>query len=380
MPKTRLHPLAAGLRAMRWPLTLASVLAPGLAAANPAGGQVVAGQATIHTPNAGTLVINQSSHAAAINWQQFSVGSNEYVVFNQPSASAAVLNRVVGGMPSEILGNITANGRVFLVNPNGIAFGKGAQVDVGGLVASTMDIGNDDFLKGRYVFAGAQGGGGKVSNAGVITARDGGFVVLAGEQVSNSGLIQARLGDVALGAGSAMTLDIGGDGLVNFVVDRAVVSDAAGVENLGEITANGGVVVMAANVARSLIGHAVNNSGRVSAQSIEEHDGAIYLTATGGDIAQTGTLDASGSGEADGGTIRVIGDRNILLGDEARILARGADGGEVRLIAGHKLDTAAGSLVDVRSHAGGSAASSNCRATRVSVPRATCASARAARC
>ncbi len=337
---------------MRWPLTLASVLAPGLAAANPAGGQVVAGQATINTPNAGTLVINQSSHSAAINWQQFSVGSNEYVVFNQPSASATVLNRVVGGMPSEILGNITANGRVFLVNPNGIAFGKGAQVDVGGLVASTMDIGNDDFLKGRYVFAG--NGGGKVSNAGVITARDGGFVVLAGEQVSNSGLIQARLGDVALGAGSAMTLDIGGDGLVNFVVDRAAVSEAAGVENLGEITANGGVVVMAANVARSLIGHAVNNSGRVSAQSIEEHDGAIYLTATGGDIVQTGTLDASGSVEADGGTIRVIGDRDILLGDDARILARGADGGEVRLIAGHKLDTAAGSQIDVRTHAGGS--------------------------
>ena len=153
---------------MRWPLTLASVLAPGLSAANPAGGQVVAGQATINAPNAGTLVINQSSHSAAINWQQFSVGSNEYVVFNQPSASSTVLNRVVGGMPSEILGNISANGRVFLVNPNGIAFGRGAQVDVGGLVASTMDIGNDDFLKGRYVFAGAPGGGGKVSNAGGI--------------------------------------------------------------------------------------------------------------------------------------------------------------------------------------------------------------------
>ena len=338
---------------MRWPLTLASVLAPGLSAANPAGGQVVAGQATINAPNAGTLVINQSSHSAAINWQQFSVGSNEYVVFNQPSASSTVLNRVVGGMPSEILGNISANGRVFLVNPNGIAFGKGAQVDVGGLVASTMDIGNDDFLKGRYVFAGAPGGGGKVSNAGVITARDGGFVVLAGTEVSNSGLIQARLGDVALGSGSAMTLDIGGDGLVNFVVDRAAVSDAAGIENLGEITANGGVVVMAANVARSLIGNAVNNAGRVSAQSIEEHDGAIYLTATGGHIAQTGTLDASGNDGADGGFVAVRGDRDILLGEQAQILARGADGGEVRLIAGQRLDTAEGSLVDVRGSAGG---------------------------
>src|SRR5579859_6593334 len=122
---------------------------PILALANPTGGQVVAGQANIATKNSNSLLITQASQSAIINWQQFNIGSGQYVQFLQPSSSSVVLNRVVGGNASSILGNLSANGQVFLVNPNGIFFGKGASLDVQGIVASTLDIANGDFMSGK---------------------------------------------------------------------------------------------------------------------------------------------------------------------------------------------------------------------------------------
>jgi len=327
MHMLRHHPLAAALRALRWPLAAAAgALAPGLVLANPSGGQVAAGQATIGNTAANTLTINQASHSAVINWQQFSVDGGEFVVFNQPNASATVLNRVVGGLPSEVLGNLSANGRVFLVNPNGVMFGQGARVDVGGLVASTMNIADSDFMDGRYVFTGAPAGS-RVSNAGQIVARDGGFVVLAGEQVSNSGLVQARLGKVALGSGSAMTLGLDEAGLVSFSVDAGSVSSAAGIDNAGDIAADGGSVILAARAARALIGGAVNNSGTLSARSISEHEGSVYLSAEGGDIRHEGLIDASGTGGSAGGEVRLVASNELITTDASRIDARGAGGG-----------------------------------------------------
>jgi len=132
----------------------ASLLLPGLALAGPTGGVVVGGQATIGNPSPTSTVIHQGSNSAIINWQQFNIGGNEYVQFVQPSSSSVVLNRVIGGSPSAIFGSLSANGRVFLINPNGVLFAPGAQLDVGGLVASTMNIKDSDFLAGHYVFAG----------------------------------------------------------------------------------------------------------------------------------------------------------------------------------------------------------------------------------
>ena len=121
--------------------------------AAPAGGVVSAGSASI-TGGPGTTTINQASQNAAINWQSFSIGQTEAVRFVQPNSSSVALNRVLGSDPSNILGSLSANGKVFLVNPNGILFGKGAQVNVGGLVASTLNITDSDFMAGRYRFAG----------------------------------------------------------------------------------------------------------------------------------------------------------------------------------------------------------------------------------
>jgi filamentous hemagglutinin family protein len=231
-------------------LGLGALVAPGLALAAPQGGQVVGGVAAISSPDHVTTLIQQSSQSAVIQWQDFSVGGDEYVIFQQPNASAAILNRVIGGNPSAILGQLQSNGRVFLVNPSGVMFGSEAVVDVGSLVASTLDIAVKDFQEGRYVFSGP--GEGTISNAGAIRVADGGFAVLGSAgAVENSGVIAARLGDVVLASGSHMTLDVGGNGLVSFAVDQASLSEHARVANLGDISAAGGTVLMTAQTARA---------------------------------------------------------------------------------------------------------------------------------
>lgn len=349
-PRLSLTPIARALRQRGAWLGAASLAVPSLAMAGPSGGQVVGGHAEINAPNGTTTTIDQSTHSAVINWQTFSIGGEEYVVFNQPSSSSVALNRVLGGAPSEIFGHLLANGRVFLVNPSGVLFAPGAHLDVGGLVATTMNISDEDFMAGRYVFT--EGGDGEVVNAGSIHAGDNGFVVLAGDHVRNAGLIQARLGEVVLASGSAMTLDLSGDGLVGFSVDAATVSELAGVENLGRITADGGSVLMSAAVARGLLGTVVNNEGLVRAQSIEEGaDGSILLSASGGNISQSGTLDASAAGSGNAGSIHLLTDGDIELAAGSRTVARGGTngtGGEIRTIADGDLYSAGTARVDVR--------------------------------
>ena len=131
----------------------------------PTGNQTVAGTATVTASSPSSMVINQGSQNAVINWQGFGIGSGESVVFKQPNAGAVALNRVLGSDPSQIYGSLTANGQVFLVNPNGILFGPTASVDVGGLVASTPGISNSDFMAGKRGF-GQGGTAGSIRNFG----------------------------------------------------------------------------------------------------------------------------------------------------------------------------------------------------------------------
>src|SRR5262249_40991329 len=142
----------------------------------PQGGQVTAGSAVITRTGAASMVVTQASDKAALSWTSFSIGSGHSVRFDQPSASSIALNRVTGGSRSEIFGSLSSNGQVFLVNPNGILFGRGAQVDVGGLVASTLNIAERDFLDGRYVFSDPSNRA-AVVNEGVLK---GGYVALVG--------------------------------------------------------------------------------------------------------------------------------------------------------------------------------------------------------
>ena len=265
----------------------------------PTGGTVSAGSASI-AGGVGTTTINQSSQNVAINWQGFNIGAGEAVRFVQPNSNSAALNRVLGPDPSSILGSLSANGKVFLVNPNGILFGRGAQVNVGGLVASTRGITDSDFMAGNYKFAGS--GGGTIVNQGSITA-DGGYVALLGASVNNEGVISARLGTVALAAGNAFTLDVAGDGLLNVMVNEGAVN--ALVQNGGMIRADGGQVLLTALSAGTLLQSAVNNTGVIQAQTIENHNGTIRLMGDmqSGTVNVGGTLDASAPNGGNGGFI-----------------------------------------------------------------------------
>ena len=315
-------------------------LSPLMALANPTGGQVVGGQASITAPNGNRMVIDQTSQNAVINWQQFSVGANQYVQFLQPNSSAVVLNRVIGNDPSRIFGNISANGQVFLVNPNGILFGKGAVLDAAGVVASTLDMRDSDFMQGNYMFAkGTNAPDAIVLNQGSLSAGRGGYVVLAGDYVENDGRIQAQTGRVYLAAGASATMTLDRNQLISYTVDSATLASLAGVVNAGDIVATGGAVFMTGDVANALTATAVNNQGYIGARSIQNRSGVIVLVGEGGETVNSGTLDASGNQvNVTGGTILVRSTEETHLLPTSVIDTEGdrANGGFVD-ISGHDL-------------------------------------------
>ncbi len=260
------HAIAFAVAAAFQPQLLAQTL--------PSGGQVAAGQATISQPAPGFMQVDQASHKAILNWESFSIGPGGQVNFLQQQGSSSVaLNRVLGNNPSQIFGSLTANGRVFLVNPSGILFGPGANVSVGGLVASTLSITDQDFLDGRYVFSNA-GGAGSVVNQGSINSFSG-YTALLAPQVTNEGFIFANMGNVALAAGERVSLDMVGDNLIRVSVDQAAL-DAA-IVNRGNIEAFGGNVLLAAHSANALLDTVLNTQGFVRAARMIEQGGEIVL-------------------------------------------------------------------------------------------------------
>lgn len=268
------------------------------------------------------MTIAQQTAQAIINWQNFGIGSGEAVHINQPNSQAILLNRVIGSNPSEIFGQLTANGQVILVNPNGVFFRPGSSVDVGGLTASTLNIANEDFLKGQLRFAGDSQN--PVINAGSITAQNG-YVNLLAKEVVNEGIIAAQTGSVNLAAGSGMSLDYNGDGKMTVAVTDGAYQSA--VTNKKLIQADGGLVVMTASGKDALMDSAVNNSGMIQANTLGEARGQISLT--GDNIATTGTISADGGSNGHGGTIKIIANHKTAV--DGQLSAQGGqlagDGG-----------------------------------------------------
>ena len=318
-------------------------LASGGAHANPTGGNVVGGAATINDRGNGTLDINQSSGKAIVNWKDFSIGANETVNFRQPGGKSVTLNRVVGNDPSAIFGKLNANGTVMLVNPNGVVFGKGARIDVGGLVATTANISDKDFLAGNYKFNQASTkANARIVNEGTITIKDSGLAALVAPSVSNSGVIQAKLGRVALAGANTVTVDFQGDGLLSFDATSTVgelPKDASGkpvsalVTNTGVIRADGGTVLMTARAVKGVIDNVVNTDGIISAQSVGTQNGKIVLS--GGDagtVKIAGTVDATGAGAGQqGGKVVVTGEHVDVARGAAIDVSGAAGGGEIAL-------------------------------------------------
>lgn len=313
------HTLGAGLG-------LGCSLCAPFSAAEPAGGVVVGGSGTIAGGN-GQQVITQTSDRLAIDWQQFSLAPGERTEFRQPSASSVALNRVVGGTRSEIHGQIVANGQVFLVNPSGVLFGSTAQVDVGGLVASTLDLSAADFMAGTATFADAGAGGdARIENHGRLQAAPGGYVALLAAEVVNHGSVRADRGTVALAAGEQVSLKFDDRSLVAVTVDRAALD--ALVDNRDVIRADGGTVLMTARARDALLDTVVNNEGIIEANTVGEHAGVIRLG--GGEtgvVESRGLLRASGdAADERGGRIEVTGQR-IALTHDAEVDASGQRGG-----------------------------------------------------
>src|SRR5579864_7709393 len=310
------------------------------------GFQVQSGGATLSTPSATKSIITQTTSKAIISWSAFGIPTGSTVQFIQPGSSSVALNRVTGGNISQIMGHLTANGQVWIINPAGVFFGAGAQVDVAGLMATTSDIQNGNFLSGNYQFGvGSQNPNASIVNEGTIRVASGGSAVLSGARVDNQGLIEAQLGTVVLAGAKTFAVDFQGDKLLSFQVTGAVdqrPTNADGspahalVTNSGTVAATGGTVLITARAAKNIIDNVINSSGIVEATSAKSVNGEIVLD--GGDtglVTVSGSLDASGKGAGEtGGTVKVLGDQ-VNLAAGANIDVSGDAGGGTALIGGN---------------------------------------------
>jgi filamentous hemagglutinin family protein len=325
----------------------------GSAYANPLDPTVISGQASFQQQGA-TLTVTNSPNAI-INWQAFSIGASETTRFVQQSSASSVLNRVTGIDPSIILGSLQSNGQVLLLNPNGMLFGQGARIDVAGLVASTLNLSNDDYLNGSLNFTGGALAG-SIKNEGAITTPGGGSVVLIAPDITNSGLITAPDGNVILAAGHSVRL---GDTTAPNVLVEISAPDTNAV-NLGQIVVGSGKVGIYAGI--------IQQKGIVSADAVSTNAaGKIVFKATkdvtldsgsrttangasGGQIlvqAETGTnlisgvVEAKGlplppgegGGEGKGGGIQLLGTQVAVAGN-AVVDASGSAGGGQILVGG----------------------------------------------
>ena len=331
-------------------LIAAAWMAPVRAA--PTDGVVRAGTATIAT-NGTTTTITQTSDRAVIDWHSFNIATTERVTFAQPTTQSATLNRVTGTQMSSLQGALSANGQIYLINPNGILIGNGATVDAAAFVATTANIGTDAFMStpvaasGRYTFdqVTTASSTGSIVNAGTITAADGGLVALVAPAVRNSGTIAARLGKITLASGNIFTLDFFGDDLVRLAVNDKIASsltDANGaritaqVDVPGQLRADGGrIALLSVPAAAGVVDAAINLSGTVRAQTlVAGKQGEILLVANGGDVNISGSVDATGAAPGLlGGNVRALGTHLHLL-SPAHIDASGAGGGGLVAIGG----------------------------------------------
>ncbi|MFZ6873615.1 filamentous hemagglutinin N-terminal domain-containing protein [Undibacterium sp. Di27W] len=304
------------------PVLLAACFSTGLVAslahANPVGPQVINGRVIFSQD--GKVFTITNTPGAIINWQDFFINGGETTRFIQESANSTVLNRVIGQNPTQILGALQSNGRVFLINPNGILFGKGAQVDVNGLTVSSLGMTDADFKAGRLNFnAGTLAG--KVSNQGAITTPAGGQVYLIAPDIENSGIITSPKGEVLLAAGRSVKLVDSANPDVHVVVS----ADNNQALNLGQIVAQGGKV--------GIYGGLISQRGLVSANSaVVGENGKIYFKASQDTILDTGSV-TTATGKGQGGDIQILGQRVALAGN-AKVDASGNTGGGQVLVGG----------------------------------------------
>lgn len=300
-----------------------------IALANPTEGTVVNGDVNIQYGT--NTVIQQQSDSAIINWKDFSIGVDEHTQFIQPNSKSVTLNRVIGNNASEIMGKLSSNGQIFLVNPNGIVFGIHSVVDVGGLVATTSNISDANFNNKNFIFDQKGLPNAKIINYGHIkTIADQGLIVLVSPTVQNSGVIEARLGKVAIGAGDQWTLDPYGDNLITFSLHGTSPEVMYQVDNEGRINADGGTVFITAQQMDGVMESIINVDGYIEAKTVSNKQGKIVLLGpSDSTVTVSGVLDVSSDvvGQI-AGLIEITG-RQLWIGggNFSLINASGVSGG-----------------------------------------------------
>jgi filamentous hemagglutinin family protein len=311
---------------------------------NPKGGQVVAGSATI-TESGKRLDVNQASQKAIIDWRTFNIQIDERTHFNQPT-NGSTLNRVNATYgASKILGHLSATGKIFIINSAGIVFGPNSYVDVAGIVATTMDIRNQDFLDGNYVFVqDPNHPDSSITNMGTIKVKDKGLAILVAPGVENAGIISAKLGYVVLGSGTQFTMDLHGDDLIHFAIGGEIKTaprDANGnkmkdsIKNTGEIIADAGTVIVTARAASSVVENVINMQGHVQANTVHQVGGKIILGNGTGTVRIASKVKARGNeSKQRGGKVTVLA-KTVKIENEAEIDVSGQAGGGEILIGGN---------------------------------------------
>jgi len=272
----------------------------------PTDAQIAAGTVTIQQAGQ-TMQVIIASDKEILNWQEFSIAQGESVNFQQPGTDSVLLIRVLGSAPTSILGQITANGKVLLLNPSGVVYGSTAQDTLnGGLVISTLNMTNADFMAGNYTFIN-DGSAEQILIQGTLSTA--GYLALIAPQIVNEGsIVTDGPGAIVLGAGDKVTLTMQGDTLASMTVDQN--NADAFITNNGVINADGGRIVLTAGNSGDQNRTIINIGGSIITNGV---DGAIQLNAIGGDVTINAMLDSSFIGITAGDSITINATSGILF-------------------------------------------------------------------
>jgi filamentous hemagglutinin family protein len=306
------------IKSLNTAVTFCMLLFPLSSIAAPVGGQVNSGNASINQSGSITT-INQTSQHANIDWNSFNVGKDETVNFVQPNRNSSTLNQIHDANPSNILGAINANGRVFLSNPNGFIFGANSVVNVGSLFATTSQIDNlsDTDLQ---LFSGGQG---SIINQGTINTESGGYIGFFAPTIENPGTLNSPEGNVTLSNANSGLLYLPNSAGIGFTIDSLDSLNPIGIENTGTIKASGGQVLLSSAAIDTALRSAINNQGIVDVSAIHQDGGDIRILATAGSIDQGGILNANSVLNGDGGNIIMIAEKDMIHSGSSS--ARGGD-------------------------------------------------------
>ena len=350
-PKRPLRSLSlvlGGVRIRKSFYLLASLLPLTGMHANPTGGGVTHGNATINQ-NGNVLTINQGTDRLIMGWQTFSIGQGETTRFVQPSSSSMALNRVNGGTRSMIEGRLEANGGVILINPAGITVTKSGVVNVNTFIGSTHDITDDEFLKGGALnFKGTSDA--SVENLGTIHAETGDIALIA-RTVRNEGTISARKGVVGLAAGDEVLYQPNAE---ERLLVKSQTASASSIHHSGSIQAAAAEIKAAGNP----YAVAINLDGIVEARgnAARKIKPRVIVHAAQGDIKVGSTAAISAADENSGGLVKIqAATGNLQLGGKVAAnssMDNGGKGGEIQIL-GNTITLSGTALLDASGATGG---------------------------